>query len=132
MKGKLLDFSVAQGEGVISGDDGNRYTFLGKEWKSQAAPQVGMRVDFETDGRSALGVYLDVPVPADDSEFSGLYRSSDENMIGGVCAGLAHKWKVPVAALRIATVIAALVWGLGGIAYIVCWIVFPQRPTKPL
>jgi hypothetical protein len=33
MKGQILDFSVQNNEGVISGADGARYTFTGSEWK---------------------------------------------------------------------------------------------------
>jgi hypothetical protein len=43
MKGMILDFSIPESQGVISGDDGNRYTFMGKEWKSQTPPIAGRR-----------------------------------------------------------------------------------------
>ncbi len=57
MKGQVLDFSIQTNEGVISGADGNRYTFGGADWKDNRAPGRGMSVDFEvTDGR-ATAVY---------------------------------------------------------------------------
>jgi len=34
MKGAILDISIADYTGVISGDDGNRYKFAGPEWKT--------------------------------------------------------------------------------------------------
>lgn len=62
MKGVILDFSIADNQGVVSGDDGNRYTFVGKEWKSSTPPTAGMRVDYDVEGRTALGVYADLAV----------------------------------------------------------------------
>ncbi len=47
MKGNILDFSIADGTGVITGEDGNRYRFEGREWKSAARqPTAGLPVDF--------------------------------------------------------------------------------------
>lgn len=57
MQGQIQDFSVETNTGVISGDDGNRYTFTGDQWKDAATPAPGMRVDFEGRGVEALGVY---------------------------------------------------------------------------
>ena len=61
MKGKILDFSVQSGEGVISGDDGTRYPFVGAEWKAPTPPDNGKRVDFDVSDGKAIGVYLDNP-----------------------------------------------------------------------
>ncbi|WP_323012203.1 TM2 domain-containing protein [Castellaniella sp.] len=58
MKGKIIDFSVQNNQGLISGDDDNRYTFSGSEWKAQGVvPTVGSIVDFEVHEREARGVY---------------------------------------------------------------------------
>ena len=57
MQGRILDYSVQSGEGVISGDDGNRYTFASNEWRGDRPPNRGMRVDFEMEGANAVGVY---------------------------------------------------------------------------
>lgn len=138
MKGKILDFSITESQGVISGDDGNRYTFVGKEWKSSTLPQAGLRVDFDNEDQTALAVYLDravatgIPRSAnvDDSNYDGFYRSSDDKILAGVCAGLAHKWNVSRAGLRFATFLVTFFFGFPLLIYIVCWIVFPARPTK--
>ncbi len=60
MKGKVLDFTVQTNSGVISGDDGKRYTFKGNEWKEKEIPKRGMVVDFEVKDGEAVGVYLDL------------------------------------------------------------------------
>ncbi|MFN7812037.1 MAG: PspC domain-containing protein [Planctomycetia bacterium] len=65
--------------------------------------------------------------PAMDSVYTGLYRSSDERVVLGVCAGIAHKWKVPLLAVRIAMVILSLF--LVGWAYFV-GAFLPPLPTR--
>ena len=56
MQGVILNAA-----GLILGDDGNRYAFTPEEWRSEeAAPQTGMRVDFEVRGSDAADIY---PVP---------------------------------------------------------------------
>ncbi|MFZ1536795.1 MAG: PspC domain-containing protein [Chromatiaceae bacterium] len=136
MKGKLLDFSLRENQGVIAGDDGSRFTFTGKEWKSSKAPQAGMKVDFETVGRTAQAVYIE-PLPPSgwgehlvtDAPYLGFYRSSDDKMIEGVCAGLAHKWRVNRGGLRFSAFLSTLFVGILIIVYAGCWMVLPERPT---
>lgn len=68
MKGKILDFSIQTNTGIISAEDGKRYSFVGTEWKEQAVPVRGNSVDFELNEQGqATGVYLEmvaVPVKA--------------------------------------------------------------------
>ena len=141
MKGKVLDFSLAQSEGVISGDDGNRYTFQGKEWKSQAHPTAGARVDFDAEGKSAMGVYSDAPTKAMataqsqnatvddglDERYKSIYCSSDDKILLGLCGGLAHKFGLPSAAMRIIFLIPAA-FSMGLLYFV--GIVLPKLPTK--
>ena len=49
MKGQILDFSIQNGGGLISGEDGKRYPFKSEEWKEQGVPTRGMKVDFDVD-----------------------------------------------------------------------------------
>ena len=57
MNGQVLDYSPQTNSGLIAGDDGNRYNFVGAEWKDQAIPNRGMRVDFEAQGSDAVAIY---------------------------------------------------------------------------
>ncbi len=57
MNGQNLDYSPQTNSGLIAGDDGNRYSFVGAEWKDQAVPNRGMRVDFEAQGGDAVATY---------------------------------------------------------------------------
>ncbi len=50
MKGQILDFSVQENSGIISGSDGARYSFEGADWKGDRPPSRGMLADFEADG----------------------------------------------------------------------------------
>jgi uncharacterized membrane protein YhaH (DUF805 family) len=58
MKGKILDFSIQKGGGLILGDDGQRYLFISAEWQEQSLPLRDVVVDFEAAGKYAKGVYL--------------------------------------------------------------------------
>lgn len=57
MQGQVLAFTVQENQGLISGDDGQRYTFTGAEWRESAPPYPGERVDFQPDGTQALAIY---------------------------------------------------------------------------
>jgi phage shock protein PspC (stress-responsive transcriptional regulator) len=47
--------------------------------------------------------------------------------LGGVCAGLAARWDLPVSRLRGAFVLAALFAGLGVLVYAACWLILPAE-----
>jgi phage shock protein PspC (stress-responsive transcriptional regulator) len=63
----------------------------------------------------------------EDPRYSGLYRSSDQRMLLGVCAGLAHKLGVPVIGVRIVFFLSLYV--LVGWAYFL-GLALPALPTK--
>lgn len=57
-----------------------------------------------------------------------LYRSRTENMLGGVCGGLADYLGFDVTLIRVLWVLATLLGGGGALAYLVLWIVIPREP----
>jgi len=57
-----------------------------------------------------------------------LYRSRENAMIGGVCAGLAEYFNIDPSLTRLATVLLIFPGGLSFWAYIVAWIIIPQKP----
>ena len=57
MKGQVLDYSIQENSGVISGADGSRYTFVGSEWNGNSSPSRGMAVDFDVQGSNAVAIY---------------------------------------------------------------------------
>lgn len=65
MKGTLLDFSIQTNEGIITGQDNNRYKFAGAEWKENMSPNRGQQVDFDVnESGQAVGIYLEFPAQA--------------------------------------------------------------------
>jgi len=60
-----------------------------------------------------------------------LFRIEQEQMIAGVCTGLAEYFDLDVTSIRIAFVVAVLAGASGVLAYIVLWIAVPKRPYLP-
>lgn len=56
-----------------------------------------------------------------------LYRDARNKMIGGVCTGLADYFNIDPVLIRLVFVILTLHHGIGILAYIILWIVVPQR-----
>ena len=48
------------GDGIVSGEDGRRYSFKPLDWAARGEPAVGMEVDFETHESRAMSIF---PVP---------------------------------------------------------------------
>jgi phage shock protein PspC (stress-responsive transcriptional regulator) len=53
-------------------------------------------------------------------------------MIGGVCAGIAARWRIDVTLVRIAAVAIAVLTGAGLLAYLAAWLLTPStdRPAR--
>lgn len=64
MKGYILNYSVQNNRGIISGDDNQRYDFNGAEWMDSDPPRQGMRVTFEAAGGQATRIYIDLRADA--------------------------------------------------------------------
>lgn len=58
---------------------------------------------------------------------SGFHRESEGRWFGGVCSGLAAKWQVDPILIRAAAVVLAFVGGIGITAYVVLWLLMPDR-----
>ncbi len=56
-----------------------------------------------------------------------LYRSEKNEMIAGVCAGLAEYFEIDPSIIRIAFVLFTLMGGSGILVYILLWIVMPEE-----
>lgn len=57
-----------------------------------------------------------------------LYRSYTDKMLGGVCGGLGEYFDIDPVIIRVLFVIAVLFGGGGILAYIILWIVIPEKP----
>jgi phage shock protein PspC (stress-responsive transcriptional regulator) len=60
-----------------------------------------------------------------------LYRSSDEMVLAGICAGLAHRFDLNVTGLRwTVAILTLLLSGIPALPYAVLWAVLKERPTR--
>lgn len=57
-----------------------------------------------------------------------LYRDTKNRLIGGVCSGLGDYFNVDYSIIRIIWLLLFLFGGIGLLAYIVAWIVVPEKP----
>ena len=59
-----------------------------------------------------------------------LYRSSDEKVIAGVCAGLAHALDLNMTGLRwVVALVTLFLSGIPAIVYLVLWVILKPRQT---
>lgn len=58
-----------------------------------------------------------------------LYRDPDSAMAGGVCSGIGYYFGIDPLWLRLAFIIALLVFGTGVIAYLILWAIIPKAQT---
>ena len=59
-----------------------------------------------------------------------LYRSTADKMLGGVAGGLAEYFDIDSTLVRVLFIVVVFLGGGGIIAYIILWIVVPQKPYE--
>ncbi len=59
-----------------------------------------------------------------------IYRSRDNQMICGVCSGIAKYFNIDPTIVRILFLITLFTWGSGVLIYIICSIVIPVEPIE--
>ncbi len=57
------------------------------------------------------------------------YRDKDNNILGGVCAGLAAKFDIDALWLRLIFLVAFFFAGTGFLLYIILWMIIPEAKT---
>jgi phage shock protein PspC (stress-responsive transcriptional regulator) len=60
-----------------------------------------------------------------------LYKSTDDRMISGVCAGIAEYFGVDPVIVRVVAVGLVFAGGAGLLAYIAAWLLVPERDAAP-
>ena len=58
-----------------------------------------------------------------------LYRDTDNNVLGGVCSGLAVYFNIEIMLVRLCFVVAFLAGSVGFWVYVILWIIVPQAKT---
>jgi phage shock protein C len=56
-----------------------------------------------------------------------IYRSKKNRIIGGVCGGIGEYLNVDPTLIRLIWIFGALLWGAGFFAYLIAWIIIPER-----
>ena len=65
----------------------------------------------------------------DQGNSKRLYRDTDEGMLGGVSAGLAHYFNIDPVLLRVLWIVLVIAGGSGVLIYIIAWIAIPEAKT---
>jgi phage shock protein PspC (stress-responsive transcriptional regulator) len=65
------------------------------------------------------------------SNLRNLSKSKSDCVVGGVCGGLGTYTPIPAWIWRVAFLIALLIFGTGGMFYIILWIALPDEKPKP-
>ena len=67
------------------------------------------------------------------TDIKRIYREREDAKLGGICAGLGTYLGLDPVILRVAWLLATVFTGfvLGIVAYLMAWIVIPQRPQTP-
>ena len=60
-----------------------------------------------------------------------LRRIKGKHWLGGVCAGMGYWLRVPTWLLRLGWTVLLLVYGIGGIVYVLLWIYKTRWATVP-
>jgi phage shock protein PspC (stress-responsive transcriptional regulator) len=58
-----------------------------------------------------------------------IYRDPDNRIIGGVCAGMGAYWDIDPLIIRILFVALAAAGGIGGLVYLILYVVLPEART---
>ena len=58
-----------------------------------------------------------------------MYRDPDHRIFGGVCSGMAAYWSIDPVILRVIFVALIIAGGLGGLVYLILWVVLPEAKT---
>lgn len=88
--------------------------------------QMGSVKDFENSEESSEGY----TAPPEFDPIKKLYRDTDQAMIAGVCAGMAHYLDIDVKWTRLFTFLIIFLFGAGILAYIIFWIMVPKATTR--
>ena len=81
MKGKILGFDKESNEGIIVGEDGNRYKFSTEEWKEGTAIYKGIEVDFDIQDSKVVDIYIATDSKSSQVAESVFTNAANRNML---------------------------------------------------
>jgi len=56
-----------------------------------------------------------------------LYRSKEDRILGGVCAGIGRYFEADPVIIRLLWIIGTFMFGAGILAYLIAWIIIPEK-----
>jgi len=65
------------------------------------------------------------------SNLRNLSKSKSDCVIGGVCGGLGTYTPIPAWIWRAGFLVALLIFGSGGLVYVILWIALPEDKSEP-
>lgn len=74
--------------------------------------------------------FIDTEAELDEETPRRSYRDEDNKILGGVCAGLATRFQVPVIILRVVFLALTLLAGLGVVLYLIFWISLDNNNSR--
>ncbi len=63
MQGRIQQFDIQQGQGIIHGEDGQQYIFITQEWRQAQIPMPGDNVVFSIDNQGYAHQVMTAPAP---------------------------------------------------------------------
>lgn len=82
LRGEILSYDTTAGTGLISGDDGARYSFVSSALQSPAVPAPGVRVDFVPEDGEATQILILAGGPSTVGVAGGYASSTDTTVAG--------------------------------------------------
>ena len=121
----LKDIEMRIGELIAEKHSNDKQVISFKEVE-EIITVMGQPEDYRIDGDEPIEATY---IPTGTKTTKKLYRDTENEMIGGVLAGLGHYFGVDKVWLRIFLLIMAIAWGTGILAYIILWIAMPEAVT---
>lgn len=140
---QMLDSYLKQLEKHFANEEGKQEIISDIEARIAEHFKEGIKLENQVINLSEVKRVIEImgkPGDIDDEKPSGsgnqpyhgyrkMYRDVDERILGGICSGMGHYWKVEPLLFRIIFILTLFWGGLGLLIYIVLWIVVPPAIT---
>ncbi|MGD9977316.1 MAG: PspC domain-containing protein [Bacteroidales bacterium] len=139
----LLDSYLKQLGKHFANDEGKQEIIADIEARIAEHIKTGIKLENQVIDRDEINRIIEImgkPGEFGDEKSAGdqnysyhnyrkMYRDTDEKIMGGVCSGMGHYWRVEPLLFRIIFFLTIFWGGLGLLIYIVLWIVVPPAKT---